>query len=142
MYEFKIWNQGNDGKTMGIRAANVSVVAELASVFTRPSDNGAYATMTTFLTTLAHATTPPEPYRRSVDVLWRTAIGYGTHTYLPGRTLEVTYSGNVRQSGGFAAQCYIIVDPQGYPNLGALHLAPITVVVVPGNERDLVEVTV
>ncbi len=142
MSQFKIWNQGNDGNTMGIRAAGVREVARIATALSAPSDDNSYPSLTAYLTVLATARRPPTPYRRAVDVLWRTAIGYGSHCYFPGRTLEVTYTGNVRQSGGFAAQCYVIVDPQGFALLGALHLVPITVAVLRGGARDLLEVTV
>ena len=128
---------------MGIRAADVGVVAQLGPQFNRGSDDGVYGSLSQFLSAIAIAQSPPAPYRRSVDVLWRTAIGYGTHRYFTDRVLEVTYTGNHRQSGGFAAQCYVIVDPSGFQALGPHHTVPITVVVVPGiGGRDLVEVTV
>lgn len=142
MFAFKIWNQGNDGNTMGIRAADVSVVAQLGPAIARPSEDQVYASLGQFLTAVGSASVAPPPYRRPVDVLWRTAIGYGSHRYFPDRILEATYSGNVRQSGGFAAQCYVIVDPQGFGALGPHHTVPITVTVVPGTIRDLLEVTV
>ena len=142
MFSFKIWNQGNDGNTMGIRAADVSVVSQIGPVLNSPSDDGFYASLSQYLTAVGSANTPPPPYRRPIDVLWRTAIGYGSHRYFPDRILEATYTGNVRQSGGFAAQCYVIVDPQGFPALGLHHTVPITVTVVLGTNRDLLEVTV
>ncbi len=143
MFDFKIWNQANNGTTMGIRAADVNVVAQLVPQFNRGSDDGVYGALGHYLSALAVAPTPPIPYRRSVDILWRTAIGYGSHRYFTDRVLEVTYTGNVRQSGGFAAQCYVIVDPNGFQALISHHTVPITVVVVPGvGGRDLLEVTV
>lgn len=143
MFDFKIWNQANNGTTMGIRAADVNVVAQLGPQFNRASDDGVYGSLGQYLSAIAVAHTPPDPYRRSVDILWRTAIGYGSHRYFTDRVLEVTYTGNVRQSGGFAAQCYVIVDPNGFQALGPHHTVPITVVVVPGiGRRDLLEVTV
>jgi len=75
MFDFKIWNQANDGTTMGIRAASVSVVAEMSPHFDRPSKDGMYRTLAEYLARLNEATTTPSPYRRSVDVLWKTAIG-------------------------------------------------------------------
>ena len=133
MYPFKIWNQGNDGSTMGIRAADVSVVAQLGQQFSRPSSDAVYGTLAGYLAGLATATTPPAPYRRAVDILWRTAVGYQAHRYFTDRVLEVTYSGTLRQQGGFAAQCYVIVDPSGFQALGPHHTVPISVVVFPGN---------
>lgn len=143
MFDFKIWNQANNGTTMGIRAADVSVVAQLAPQFNRCSDDAVYGSLGQYLSTIAVARTPPAPYRRSVDILWRTAIGYGSHRYFTDRVLEVTYTGHVRQSGGFAAQCYVIVDPNGFQSLGPHHTVPIAVVAFAGNGgRDLLEVTV
>jgi hypothetical protein len=143
MFNFKIWNQANNGTTMGVRAADGNVVAQLGPQFNRASDDGEYRSLDQYLSTIAVAPTPPPPYRRSVDILWRTAIGYGIHRYFTNRIMEVTYTGNVRQSGGFAAQCYVIVDPNGFQPLGSHHTVPITVVVVPGiGGRDLLEVTV
>lgn len=142
MFAFKVWNQGNDGNTMGIRAADVSVVAQLGPAINRPSEDQVYASLSQYLTAVGSGSVAPPPYRRRVDVLWRTAIGYGSHRYFPDRILEATYSGNVRQIGGFAAQCYVLVDPQGFAALGLHHTVPITVTVVPGTIRDLLEVTV
>lgn len=82
MSTFKIWNQANNGTTMGIRASDVTVVSQLGAAFNRPSDDGLYLLLDDYLTQLAVATTPPPPYRRSVDVLWRTAIGYSTQDFL------------------------------------------------------------
>ena len=96
MYAFKIWNQGNDGNTMGIRAADISVVSQIGSVLNNPSDDGVYASLGQYLSATGVATSPISPYRRSVDVLWRTAIGYGSHRYFPDRVMEVTRTGNVR----------------------------------------------
>jgi len=143
MFKFKIWNQGNDGNTMGLRAANVNVVAKLGPHFSGPSDDGVYQSLGQYLASVRAATKPPAPYRRRVDVLWRTAIGYGSYKYFTDRVLEVTYTGNMRQGGGFAAQCYVVVDPNGFPTLGALHTVPITVEVIPGvGNRDLLVVQV
>lgn len=143
MFDFKIWNQANDGTTMGIRAADVNVVAQIGFHFDRPSNCGTYVSLGQYLTRLSTATAHPLPYRRPVDVLWKSAIGYLSHRYFTDRVLEVTYTGDLRQGGGFAAQCYVIVDPQGFAILGQHHTVPITVVVVPGTSgRDLLEVTV
>lgn len=143
MFAFKIWNQGNDGCTMGIRAADVGVVAKLGPQFNRSSDDGLYRSLDQYHLAIALAQTPPAPYRRSVDIVWRTAIGYGSHRYFTDRVLEVTYTANVRQSGGFAAECYVIVDPNGFHALGSHHTVPTTVVVVPDiGRRNLLEVTV
>lgn len=143
MFDFKIWNQANHGTTTGIRVADVNIVAQLGPQFNRCSDGGVDGSSSQYLSAIAVAQTPPDPYRRTVDILWRTAIGYGTHRYFTERVLEATYTGSVRQSGGFAAQCYIIVDPNGFRALGSHHTVPIAVVAVVGTGgQDLLEVTV
>jgi hypothetical protein len=141
-FAFKIWNQANNGTTMGIRVASLAELRRIAASHQAPDANHTYGSISDYLTTAGTATRPPRPYMRPVDVFWDTTLGYGGRRYFDGRTLEVTYSGNQRRSGGFAAQCYVIVDPQGYSILGPFHLVPIRVDVVAGNERDLLVVTV
>ena len=55
----------------------------------------------------------------------------------------MTYTGNVRQRGGFAAQRYVFVDPNGFQALGPHHTVPIFVGVGIGiGARTLPEVAV
>lgn len=141
-HPFKIWNQSNDGKTMAIRCESTTSLADLASQYMVPSDDGVYTSLQEFINRLNTATSPLPPYRRAVDVYWNTAIGYGAPRLFADRTLEATYTGNQRQGGGFAAQCYVMIDPDGFQALGPLHLAPITVTIILGGPRDLLVVTV
>ena len=141
-YQFKIWNQSNDAQTMAIRAQDVNTLAKIASSYNAPSTDGQYNSLGNFLNQLNSASSPLSPYRRSVDVFWNTALGYGKRKLFADRVIEATYTGTIRQSGGFAAQCYVMIDPGGYGALGQFHLVPITVAIVPGGPRDLLIVTV
>lgn len=141
-YSFKIWNQSNDDRTMAIRAKDNHEVRKIARNCSSPSSDGVYQSMQQYITALATATTPLSPFRRDVDVFWNTNLGYGSLRYFDNRILEITYSGNQRQSGGYSAQCYMMIDPNGYGILGNFHLVPIRVDFVFGNSRDLVIVSV
>jgi hypothetical protein len=107
-----------------------------------PALNARYGSIRDYLVAVGSAAHPPRPYVRSVDVLWDTSLGYGARRYFDGRTLEVTYSGNVRTRGGFAAQCYVVVDPNGFGVLGPFHRVPIQVEIIAGTNRDLLIVSV
>ena len=119
---FKIWNQGNDGRTMGIRVEDVKELAALAGVCTEPDTAGTYASLQDYLdaAAVAHGATP-QHYSRHVDVVWLNPIAYGGRRLFPGRRLLATYTGNERQSGGFASQCYCVVDEDGYAALAPHH---------------------
>jgi hypothetical protein len=140
-YSFKVWNQGNDGATMGIRVADVDELQRFAPACSQPDLGGAWASLGDYLNAAAAAQgTPPQPYSRIVDVVWLNTIGYGSTQLFPGRTLVVTYTGNERQTGGFASQCYCIVDPAGYPTLSGYHRDSIEVSYVAGIGRDVLVV--
>ncbi len=140
-FAFKIWNQGNDGRTMGIRVADVSEVARFASVCTEPDIAGNYANLQEYLDNADIATgTPPMPYRRTVNVVWLNTAGYNQHRYFPGRILEVTYNGRERSTGGYATQAYVIVDPVGYAVLAPHHKSPIQAQYVAHPSHDVVVV--
>ncbi len=141
-HSFKIWNQSNDGKTMAIRAEDVATVDEIARSYTVPSNDGLYTSLSNFVAQLGGATQHLSPYRRTVDVFWNTALGYDGPKYFADKTLESTYTGNMRQGGGYAAQCYVMIDPDGFGILGQFHLVPISVAIIPGEPRDLLVVTV
>jgi len=121
-FNFKIWNQGNDGQTMGIRLADVDELDEFAGVCTEPDIAGTYTNLQAYLDSAAaaHGAAPPH-YSRPVDVVWLNPIGYGGRRFFPGRRLLATYTGPERQSGGFGSQCYCIVDPNGYAALAPHH---------------------
>lgn len=119
---FKIWNQGHDGRTMGIRVEDVDELAALAGVCTEPDTAQTYANLQDYLDAAAKAHgSPPPHYARHVDVVWLNPIGYGGRRFFPGRRLLATYTGPERQSGGFGSQCYCIVDANGYAALVSHH---------------------
>ena len=120
-HRFKIWNQGNDDLIMGIRVENTKRLAAFAPHCNQPDLAGNWANLTDYLSAAAGARSTPQPYARLVDVVWLNPLGYGTPRYFPGRTLVATYTGPRRPRGGYACQCYCIVDPQGYPALAAHH---------------------
>lgn len=125
---------------MAIRVRDMHELRRMARNYAPPQ--GARQSMQQYVTNMATATSRLAPFRREVDVFWNTNLGYGTARYFDGRVLEVTYSGGQRQSGGYAVQCYIMVDPNGYGTLGAFHLVPIQVDFVFGESRDLAVVSV
>lgn len=53
-----------------------------------------------------------------------------------------TYSGYVRAGGGFAAKCYVVIDPNGFGVLGPFHRDPVQVAIVTGMGRGLLIDTV
>lgn len=140
-FRFKIWNQGNDGQTMGIRVADVDELASFATACNQPDLAGLYHNLDDYLAAAAAASgSTPSPYSRLVDVVWLASIGYGAPRAFFGRTLVATYTGPERVTGGFASQCYCIVDAQGYPALAPHHQAIIQVQYVAGPGRDVLVV--
>jgi hypothetical protein len=135
-FRFKIWDQGNDGRTMGIRVRDVRELARLASVCTGPDLAGNWRDLRHFLTTAARARTTNAPYSRLVQVVWLNSAGYRAPQVFPGRTFVVTYTGPQRAAGGYASQGYSIVDPVGFPNLGRYHRTPVDVEYIPGSALD------
>jgi len=119
--EFKIWDQGNDGSTMSIRVKDTLELNKLKSKVTGVDLSGMYTNLNDYLRRAATANLPPAPYSRLVNVVWLNAKGYPKPLVFPARTFVVTYTGNVRQAGGFASQGYVIVDPTGFANLGRHH---------------------
>ena len=126
-FAFKVWNQGNDGQTMGIRVANATELRQFAALCTEPDLAGNWVSLMEYLDAARTAAVEPPPYTRPVHVVWLNTLGYGSTRYFPGRTLVVTYTGRRRTRGGYAAQGYCIIDPQGYPLLGPHHKDPIQV---------------
>ena len=135
-HRFKIWDQGNDGRTMGIRVDGVTELERFAGSCTMPDLSDNYQSLQEYLDIAELASTPPPAYSRYVDVVWLSHIGYGRSMYIPHRTLVVTYTGNRRQTGGYASQAYCIVDPNGYPELASHHQRPILVEYVAHATRD------
>lgn len=117
-FRFKIWDQGHDGSTMGIRVRDLEELRKLASVCTSPDMRGRYTDLRNYLAEAEQSTEePPDPYVRLVDVVWFSELGYNSNMYFVGRRFLVTYTGTERQSGGFACQGYCIVDERGYSDL-------------------------
>jgi hypothetical protein len=140
-FSFKIWDQGNDGQTMAIRVEDTVELQQFASACDQPDSLGTWKDLQDYLQAANSAAgTPPAPYVRIVDVVWLSNVGYATPQYFPGKTLVVTYTGNQRSTGGFASQCYCIVDPQGFPALGQHHKTPIQVEYVTHPTRDAIVV--
>lgn len=135
-FRFKIWDQGNDGRTMGIRVRDVRELARLATVCTQPDLGGNWRDLNHFLTTAAGARRSNAPYSRLIQVVWLNAAGYASPRVLSGRTFVVTYTGPRRTTGGYASQGYSIVDANGFPNLGRHHKARIDVEYIPGSSLD------
>ena len=48
-HRFKIWNQGNDGNTMGIRADGMEELKQLAGSCTQPDIAGNYSSLSALL---------------------------------------------------------------------------------------------
>jgi len=138
---FKIWNQGHDGQTMGIRVEDATGLQRLATCCNQPDMAANWACLEEYLQAANVATgTPPTPYSRLVDVVWLNQRGYGGSRYFPGRTLVVTYTGIERISGGFSSQCYCIIDPQGYPALAPHDKTPLSVEYVAHPAHDVIVV--
>lgn len=134
--KFKIWDQGNDGSTMGIRVKDTTELNRLRSRVTGMDLAGGYPNLTAYLRAAATAARPPQPYSRLVTIVWLNAKGYANPIVFPGRTFVVTYTGNVRQSGGFASQGYVIIDPAGFANLGLHHRDSIDVEYITSGGMD------
>ena len=139
-YEFKVWNQGNDGRTMGIRVKNVAELTPLAQVCTQPDLAGNWTSLANYLAAARIATSTPPPYVRHVLVVWLDARGYPTSRCFAGRTFVVTYTGPIRVTGGFGSQGYCIIDPNGFPLLGPLHRQLIQVEYVSDYGQDVIVV--
>lgn len=135
-FSFKVWDQGNDGRTMGIRAKDVRELARLAPACTGPDLGGNWQSLTQFLNAAARARSLRAPYVRPVQVVWLNPLGYGSPRVFHGRTFVVTYTGPQRATGGYASQAYSIVDANGFPNLGAHHRTPIKVEYIAGTGLD------
>ena len=133
---FKIWDQGNDGRTMGIRVKDVRELGRLARVCTGPDLGGNWRDLAHFLSAAATARSTNPPYSRLVQVVWLKALGYSSPRVFSGRTFVVTYTGPQRTSGGYASQGYVIVDANGFPNLGRHHRTAISVEYIPGSGLD------
>jgi hypothetical protein len=140
-FNIKVWNQGNDGQTMGIRIEDTAELNRFALTCIFPDIAGTWSNLQDYMNAASIAAgAAPMPYSRFVDVVWLNPIGYGALRYFPGRTLVATYTGNQRVGGGFAVQCYCIVDPTGYPALAPHHRTPLQMHYLTHRDRDAIVV--
>lgn len=140
-FNFKIWDQGNDGKTMAVRVEDVGELARFAAACSQPDIAGRYVNLRAYLTAAGRASgAPPQPYSRVVDIVWLKALGYRSPQFFPGRTLVATYTGPERNAGGYASQCYCIVDPDGFRALRRHHRTVVSVEYVASPGRDVLVV--
>lgn len=140
-FDFKVWDQANDGQTMAIRVEDVDELRRLADVCTGPDAAYNWDSLGAYLDFAAGATSEPIPYVRHVDVLWRLDPEIVVSApYSQSRRFRVTYTGRVRTSGGFASQGYCVLDPSWNVALQPHHHRPVRVEWHPGSGRDLVVV--
>lgn len=139
-YPFVIWNQANDGKTMGIRVRDVDVLVQLPDACRGSDIAGNWNSLEEYLNEAATALQPPIPYVRLVDIVWLNTKPFGEARLAQDRRFRVTYTGNVRTSGGFASQGYSIVEPEGAAQLLPLHQTSIQVEYLAGAGRDAIVV--
>ena len=140
-FAFKVWDQANDGQTMALRVSDVDELVRLATVCTGADAAGNWPSLDAYLTHAGAAEIEPAPYVRNVDLLWLNPAIALPNPYCQNRRFRVTYTGRVRQAGGFASQGYCIVDPAWNRVLQPHHQDAITVEWYPGDDRDLIVVT-
>lgn len=140
-FSFKIWDQGNDGRTMAVRVEDVKELAKFAGACTQPDLAGKYPNLQAYLKAAAKATgPPPAPYTRLVHVVWLNSKGYKSPQFFPGRMLVVTYTGPLKNNGGYASQGYCITDPVGFTALRKHHRKPISVEYIVNPSGDVLVV--
>lgn len=116
--QIKVWDQGHDGHTIALRVADSNELSNLAVSCTEPDLDKNYLDLSDFLQQADNTSNSPIiPYKRLVDVIWLTNLGYGSFQFFPNRIFEVTYTGIERASGGFSSQGYIVHDPEGFDSL-------------------------
>jgi len=138
-FKFKIWNQGNDGRTMGIRVADVAELKKFAVACAKPDLGGTWANLQAYLAAARKASSEPAPFVRVVDIVWLNNA-FLPNTYFPGRRLVATYTGPRRGTGGFASQAYTILDANLFSKLGAHHKKQIEVEYVASDSNDVLVV--
>src|SRR5262249_21726725 len=138
-FEVHLYNQSNDGLTAAIRA-HKRVVQQLARACTGQDAGGTGRTLADYIRDANVATTPPQPFTRQVDILWRHPAIVVQPLYVQDRTFEVTYSGHVRKRGGFSFQGYCMVHRRWWPIFLPLHTRTIFIEYHAGTGRDLIVV--
>lgn len=138
MFEFNFYNQSNDGMTAAIRA-HVDVIRALTRACTGLDASGTGRTLQDYIAEADAATVDkPDPFIRYVDVLWRHPAFAVNPMYSQERVFRVTYSGNIRPTGGVAFQAYCMVHPQWWPQILPLHTVPVQIEYHAGANRDLI----
>ena len=139
-HSFNIFNWANDDATMAISIDSPDL-RQLVADCTQPDAGDTWTSLEAFIQAAdSAAEEPPEPFIRPVDVVWMNTTGYGTPRYFPERIFRATYSGRVRESGGYAVRGYCIVDPAGYPILSPHHRSPVTAEYIATSIRDVIVV--
>ena len=140
-FDFKIWDQANDGQTMAVRVESVDELRRLADACMGPDAAYNWESLRDYLDFATGATSEPIPYVRYVDVLWRLDPEIVVPTpYSQNRRFRVTYTGRARVGGGFASQGYCVLDPAWNIALQPHHQRPVKVEWHPGSDRDLLVV--
>lgn len=138
-FQFYIYNHSNDGVTVALRTHH-DVVRLLATACTGPDENVPGRTLADYIQEADAATARPESFFRNLDIVWNHPTIVLPTRYSTDRRFRVTYSGNVRQSGGIAFEGYCVVDPAWYAQLMPLVQTPIQVEYLAGTHRDLLMV--
>ena len=138
-FQFFVYNHSNDGVTVALRA-HQDVIRLLVASCTGTDENVPGRTLADYIQDADAATTRPESFFRNVDIVWNHPTIALPTRYSTDRRFRVTYSGNVRLSGGIAFEGYCVVDPAWYGLLMPLVQTPIQVEYFTGTQRDLLMV--
>jgi hypothetical protein len=138
-FRFKIWDQANDGKTIGLRASDNSEIQKLGQHLIGADAFNEWESLSGFLQCLSQAESPPERFVRIVDILIaRNDLGLPKWSLCQKRKFSFTYSGLVRKGGGFAAQAYVILEPAWTSTLICNVGLEIEAEYILGDDRDLI----
>jgi len=141
-FRFKVWDQANDGKTIGLRVADIKEIERLGHHLTGAEAFNEWNSLSDFLDCLNQAQTPPERFVRLVDVLvGRSDLTLPKWSLCQIRKLSFTYTGPVRRAGGFAAQAYVILEPSWTASLIGHAGLELNAEYVIGSDRDLIVLT-
>jgi len=135
-FQLYIYNHSNDGQTVALRA-HQDVVRALATACTGGDENVPGRTLADYIQECDTAMSRPESFFRNVDIAWNHPTIALPSRYSNERRFRVTYSGNVRPSGGIAFEAYCVVDPLWFAQLMLLVQTPIQVEYLVGVRRDL-----
>lgn len=135
----KVWDQANDGKTIGLRIADNAEISKLANYLTGSEAFDEWSSLSEFLDHLSQAQIPPERFVRLVDVLvGRSDLTLPKWSLCQTRKLSFTYSGLARKGGGYASQAYVILEPAWTQSLSSHVGVELQAQYVNGTDRDLI----